>query len=59
MNTLLRTHLFGDALSLLGGILELGDDCVELIRLVLDRLHLFPGENNFMISKEIFRLEFA
>ena len=33
-------HLLGDGVRLLGGVLELADDGVQLVCLVLDRLHL-------------------
>ena len=29
------------------------DDPVQLVRLVLDRLHLLPGEENFMIGTRV------
>ena len=47
--------LFGNLLGFRGGVLELVDDPVQLVRLVLDRLHLLPGEENFMIFR-IFRI---
>ena len=34
--------LFGNLLGFRGGVLELVDDPVQLVRLVLDRLHLLP-----------------
>ena len=49
--------LGGNLVRFLGGVLELVDDPIQLVRLVLDRLHLLPGEENFMIGKKI--LEFV
>ena len=45
--------LFGNLLGFRGGVLELVDDPVQLVRLVLDRLHLLPGEENFMIGTRV------
>ena len=36
-------NLVSDTVSLFGGILELLDDGVELVRLVLEGLHLLPN----------------
>ena len=51
-NVLDRTHLFRDALSLVGGVFKLGDDCIELVCLVLDRLHLLPDRVHLAVAAE-------
>ena len=38
--------LVGNPVGFQGGVLKLVDDSVELVCLVLDRLHLLPGKEN-------------